>query len=75
MLYIGVSKIKVAEGLLVSMNPLSQVDGIPVGLNFYKNFVQNGRKPNVLLERPCKGITTMRELVGPHIAWKSVDVN
>ena len=57
------------------MDPLSEVDGIPVGQNFYKIFVQNARKPNAHLERPRKGIAIVGESVGRHVAWKSIDVN
>ena len=50
------------------MDPLSEVDGIPVGQNFYKIFVENAIKPNTLIERPCNGIATVGESVELHVA-------
>ena len=42
------------------MDPLLEVDGIPVGPNFYKIFVENVRKPNARLKRPRKGIAIIQ---------------
>ena len=71
----GLSKVKVAEGLLISMDPFTELDGEPLGPNFYKVFVQSARKPNALLERPRHAIETVGESIDQYIAWKSIDVN
>ena len=71
----GLPKLKVADGLLISMDPFTELDGEPFGPNFYKVFVQTARKPNALLERPRHGIETVGESINQYVAWKSVDVN
>ena len=75
LLSFSLQKLELAEGVLICTNQLTEIDGEPLGENYNKVFVQNARKPNVLLERPRKGITTVGESVGRHVAWLSRDVN
>lgn len=71
----GLPKVKVAEGLFISMDPFTELDGEPLGPNFYKVFVQTARKPKALLERPRHAIETVGESIDQYVAWKSIDVN
>lgn len=69
-----IPKYDVAEGIVISKDPLVKVDGKSLGSNFWKVLVQKAIKPHAYLERPCKKIRKVGEAVGCTVAWRSSDV-
>ena len=51
-----IPKQDVAGRLVVNTNPTVEVDGVPLGLEFWKVLVQEANKPNANLERLPNGI-------------------
>ena len=69
------SKEKLAKGILVSDDPLSELDGVFIGPNYWKVYVLKANKPVACLEKTRQGVCTIGEAVGRNIAWRSLDVN
>jgi len=69
-----IPKCDVAEGIVISRDPLVKVDGKPLGSNFWKVLVQKAIKPHASLERPSKKIRKVGEAVGCIVAWRSTNV-
>ena len=75
MLNSGIPKEDVGEGLLITMDPNSEIDGKPLGEGYCKVFVEKAEKPNARLERPRQGLHTVGDSVGRYIAWRYSDVS
>ncbi|KAH7855191.1 hypothetical protein Vadar_022249 [Vaccinium darrowii] len=69
-----IPKQDVAEGFVVSKDSLLKIDGVPLGLDFWKVMVDKAIKPNALLERTRQGVTKVGDAVGVYVAWRSSDV-
>ncbi|XP_058190950.1 uncharacterized protein LOC131308153 isoform X2 [Rhododendron vialii] len=69
-----IPKHDVAEGIVISKDPLVKVDGKPLGSDFWKVLVKKAKIPNASLERPRKKFHTVGEAVGCAVAWRSCDV-
>ncbi|KAF7152725.1 hypothetical protein RHSIM_Rhsim01G0079900 [Rhododendron simsii] len=69
-----IPKHDVAEGIVVSKDPLVKVDGKPLGSDFWKVLVKKAKIPNASLERPRKKFCTIGEAVDCAVAWRSCDV-
>ncbi|CAL5352766.1 unnamed protein product [Camellia sinensis] len=66
--------VQLAEGLLISYDPLCEIDGVPIGPEYCKVFVLKVKKPNTLLETTSRGLRTVGETVGRYIVWRSIHV-
>ncbi|KAI8549153.1 hypothetical protein RHMOL_Rhmol06G0004500 [Rhododendron molle] len=69
-----IPKHDVAEGIVISKDPLVKVDGKSLGSDFWKVLVKKAKIPNASLERPRKKFRTVGEAVGCAVAWRSCDV-
>ncbi|KAF7153106.1 hypothetical protein RHSIM_Rhsim01G0081500 [Rhododendron simsii] len=69
-----IPKHDVAEGIVVSKDPLVKVDGKPLGSDFWKVLVKKAKIPNASLEGPRKKFCTIGEAVDCAVAWRSCDV-
>lgn len=68
-----IPKYDVAEGIVISKDPLIKVGGKPLGSDFWKVLVKKAKRPNASLERPRKKIRTVADAVGYFVAWRSCD--
>ncbi|KAH7862159.1 hypothetical protein Vadar_000878 [Vaccinium darrowii] len=69
-----IPKQDVAEGFVVRKGPLLKIDGVPLGLDFWKVMVDKAIKPNALLERTRQGVTKVGDAMGVYVAWRSSDL-
>lgn len=74
MLNSGIPKEDVGEGLLITMDPISEMDGKPLGEGYCKVLVEKADKPTDL-ERPHLNLLTVGDAVGRYVAWRYSDVN
>ena len=75
MLSFSIPNEELAKGLLVSDDPLAELDGVLLGPNYWKVYVLKANKPAARLEKTRQGVCTIGEAVGRNIAWRSLDVN
>ena len=65
---------QLGEGRLISIDPLWEIDGVPIGPGFCKAFVLKANKPNAVLETTSRCLRTVGEAVGRYIVWRSIHV-
>ncbi|KAH7851886.1 hypothetical protein Vadar_017815 [Vaccinium darrowii] len=70
----GIPKEDVGEGLLITMDPMSEMDGKPLGEGYCKVLVEKANKPTANLERPRLNLLTVGNAVGRYVAWRYPDV-
>lgn len=70
----GIPKDDVGEGLLITMDPMSEMDGKPLGEGYCKVLVEKANKPTANLERPRLNLLTVGDAVGRYVAWRYSDV-
>ncbi|KAG5565744.1 hypothetical protein RHGRI_001610 [Rhododendron griersonianum] len=58
-----IPKHDVAEGIVVSKDPLVKVDGKPLGSDFWKVLLKKAKIPNASLERPRKNFAQLEKLL------------
>ena len=63
-----------AEGLLISVDPLCEIHEVPIGPGFCKVFVLKANKPHADLETTSRCLRTVGEAVGRYIVWRSIHV-
>ena len=72
---IDIPKQKVAEGILVCVDPSGEVEGRILGPNFFKIYVDKVIRPDTYLPRPFWKKLTVGQIVGSSVAWPSMDVS
>ncbi|KAH7852828.1 hypothetical protein Vadar_029773 [Vaccinium darrowii] len=70
----GIPKEDVGEGLLITTDPMSEMDGKPLGEGYCKVLVEKANKPTANLERPRLNLLTVGDAVGRYVAWRYSDV-
>ncbi|KAL7227329.1 hypothetical protein ACSBR1_022217 [Camellia fascicularis] len=69
-----IPRVQLAEGLLISVDPLCEIDGVPIGPEYCKVFVLKANKPNAVLETTSRCLRTVGEAVGRYIVWHSIQM-
>ncbi|KAL7168563.1 hypothetical protein ACSBR2_038908 [Camellia fascicularis] len=69
-----IPRVQLAEGLLISVDSLCEIDGVPIGPGFCKVVVLKAKKPNAILETTSRSLRTVGEAVGRYIVWRSIHV-
>ncbi|XP_028080847.1 uncharacterized protein LOC114282388 [Camellia sinensis] len=69
-----IPRVQLAEGLLISVDLLCEIDGVPIGPEYCKVFVLKTTKPNVVLETTSRCLRTVGETMGRYIVWRSIHV-
>ncbi|CAL5442847.1 unnamed protein product [Camellia sinensis] len=67
-----IPRVQLAEGLLISVDPLCEIDGVSIGPEFCKVFVLKANKPNAVLETTSRCLRIVGEAVGRYIVWRSI---
>ena len=70
----GIPKEDVADWPVVSIDPIVEIDAVPLGPEFWKVLVQEPKLPNATLKRPRNGIHKIGQAIGHHVAWRSCNV-
>lgn len=70
----GTPKYDVGVGLLITKDPMSEIEGEPLGEGYCKVFVQKAGEPSDHLERPRRGLVTIGDVVGEYVAWRCCNV-
>ncbi|KAG8367966.1 hypothetical protein BUALT_Bualt16G0127600 [Buddleja alternifolia] len=65
----------VAQGRVVSKDPIKDVGGFKLGPDFWEIYVEIAIKDEEFLIRPRGHFSTIKEVVGSTIAWPSSKVN
>ena len=53
-------------GPIVSDHPLTELDGVPLGPNYWKVYVLKANKPAAHLEKTCQGVCIIGEVWTKH---------
>ncbi|KAL7168548.1 hypothetical protein ACSBR2_038893 [Camellia fascicularis] len=69
-----IPRVQLAEGLLISVDSLCEIDGVPIGPGFCKVVVLKAKKPNAILETTSQSLITVGEAVRRYIVWRSIHV-
>ncbi|KAL7189886.1 hypothetical protein ACSBR1_039510 [Camellia fascicularis] len=69
-----IPRVQLAEGLLISVDSLCEIDGVPIGPGFCKVVVLKAKKPNAILETTSQSLRTVGEAVRRYIVWRSIHV-
>jgi hypothetical protein len=70
----NIPKEDVADGIVISKDPLVKVYGKALGPEFWKVLIKNAINPKASLERPLKKMRTVGQAVGRMVAWRICDV-
>ncbi|PIN08472.1 hypothetical protein CDL12_18950 [Handroanthus impetiginosus] len=63
----------VAEGVILIMDPTEEIDKVSLGPEFVKVVIKKATKRNRYLERPHRGVNTIKDAVGKIVAWEFVN--
>ncbi|KAL7261241.1 hypothetical protein ACSBR1_006813 [Camellia fascicularis] len=69
-----IPRVQLAEGLLISVDPLCEIDGVPIGPEYCTVFVLKANKPNAVLETTSQCLRTVGEAMGRYIVCHSIHV-
>lgn len=63
-----------AEGIIISINPVKEVGGLKLGPEFCEVLIEKAIKPRQYLVRRHQGAITVGEAINKCVAWRFVDV-
>ncbi|PIN26487.1 hypothetical protein CDL12_00752 [Handroanthus impetiginosus] len=64
----------VADGVILNMDLTEEIDKVCLRPEFVKVVIKKATQPNYYLERPRKGVNTVKDVVGKSVAWEFVNV-